>query len=231
MKRLVISDVHIGSKYYRAEALTAFLKEQKDEYDELILAGDIIDLIKVPEFTERAKHVLEAINFDKRIIYIVGNHDASFRGFVGHKVFNVEFMKEYVFEENGRRFRIQHGDQYDSVGIVRYHACMTILSVLHHVLENLLSWNITSWWTRYQLKRRKLRRIWDILKWNDDADVFIMGHNHVPECVIWINEDGRLKTYCNTGDWISHQNYITIVDGVVRLKKYEQNYKDESGDR
>lgn len=228
MKRVVISDLHIGSKYYKAEQLAQFLREE--DYDELILGGDIIDLIKVPEFTRRAKQIADAIDFNKKIIYVVGNHDVSFRGFVGQEVFGVKFVKEYCFEEGGRKFRIQHGDQYDSMGIVRYHVCMTVLSVFHHMIENFLSFNITSWWTRYQMKKRKLRRIWDILKWNDDADVFIMGHTHHPECVIWVNEDGEIKTYVNTGDWVSHQSYVTIIDGVVRLLKYEQDNKNIPGD-
>lgn len=228
MKRVVISDLHIGSKFYRAEALAEFLSQE--DYDELILGGDIIDLIKVPEFSFRAKQVADAIDFNKRIIYVVGNHDLSFRGFVGQTVCGIEFVKEYTFEEGGRKFRIQHGDQYDSMGIVRYHVCMTVLSIFHHMIENFLSFNITSWWTQYQMKKRKLRRIWDILKWNEDVDVLIMGHTHHPECVIWVNEDGDIKTYVNTGDWVSHQSYVTIIDGVVRLKKYEQNSQDKAGD-
>lgn len=229
MKRVVISDLHIGSKYYKAEAIAQFLREE--DYDELILGGDIIDLIKVPEFTERARKIAESIDFNKRIIYVVGNHDISFRGFIGKTVFGIEFVREYKFEEGGRKFKIQHGDQYDSVGIIKHHVCMTVLSVLHHMIEDFFSFNFTSWWTRYQLRKRKLRRIWDILKWNEDADVFIMGHTHHPECVVWINEDGHIKTYVNTGDWVSHQSYVTIVDGVVRLNKYGQDSKNEAGDK
>lgn len=220
MKRVIISDLHIGSKYYKAEELASFLGEI--DYDELILAGDIIDFIKVPVFTERAQRIIENIDFSKRIIYVVGNHDVSLKGFVGQTVMGIEFMNEYVFEEGGRVFRIEHGDKYDSMGIIRYHVCMTVLSVFHHMLEDLLSFNFTSWWTQYQIKKRKARRIWDILKWNEDADVFIMGHTHHPEGLVWINEDGDIKTYINTGDWVSHQSYVTIIDGIVRLKKYGQ---------
>ena len=29
-----------------------------------------------------------------------------------------------------------------------------------------------------------MKRIWDIVQWNNDVDVFIMGHNHTPEVLI-----------------------------------------------
>ena len=69
MKRVILSDIHIGSKYYKAKELIAFLKEAK--YDQLILAGDIIDFVKVPLFSDRAIEIVEAIDFSKEIIYIV----------------------------------------------------------------------------------------------------------------------------------------------------------------
>ena len=48
MKRLVISDLHLGSTFSREEMLISLLKEK--EFDELILAGDIIEFLKVPRF-------------------------------------------------------------------------------------------------------------------------------------------------------------------------------------
>jgi UDP-2,3-diacylglucosamine pyrophosphatase LpxH len=71
-------------------------------------------------------------------------------------------------------------------------------------------------------KKRKLKRIWDISKWNDDVDVFIMGHTHKPEALIWVDHKGNIKTYVNTGDWIDHETYVLIKDGNVRLKNYNQ---------
>ena len=50
--------------------------------------------------------------------------------------------------------------------------------------------------------------------------VFIMGHTHIPEAVIWVDEDQNIKTYINAGDWVTHQTYVTVNDGVARLKKF-----------
>ena len=45
MKRVVISDLHVGSKFYKSKEILEFLKTE--DFDELILAGDIIDFIKI----------------------------------------------------------------------------------------------------------------------------------------------------------------------------------------
>ena len=50
-----------------------------------------------------------------------------------------------------------------------------------------------------------------------------MGHTHIPEAVIWIDENENIRTYANTGDWVEHTTYIILKDGNLRLKKY--NYR------
>jgi len=52
------------------------------------------------------------------------------------------------------------------------------------------------------------------------VDVFIMGHSHTPEAVIWVDEDENIKTYINSGDWVAHTTYVSIENGVTRLKKF-----------
>ena len=91
VKRIIISDTHIGTKFYKSEELLSFLKNE--EYDEIVLAGDIIDFIKIPVFTERCMEIMESIDIEKRIVYVVGNHDVSFEKLVGMKVFGIEFVK------------------------------------------------------------------------------------------------------------------------------------------
>ena len=219
MKRIIISDLHIGSKYYKGELLIEFLREI--EYDELILAGDIIDFIRVPLFNERAKKIAESIDFSKKIIYIVGNHDTPLRGLLGFDIFGMKFVDKYEFEEGCRKFRIEHGDKYGE-RLIHYRFVMNILSILQDSLEFFFDFNISDWLTQRKLKKRQLRRIWDILKWNNDADVFIMGHSHTPEAIVWIDENENIKTYVNSGDWVSHSSYVEIIDGIVRLRKYER---------
>ena len=215
MKRVIVSDIHIGSSKYNYKDLVDLLKNT--EYDQLILAGDIIDFIKIPSFSHRFIEILNAIDFSKDIVYVVGNHDVSFEGLVGYSAFKVGFVKEYEFEEAGRKFRVVHGHQFDN-GLVRFDFLMKFVSIIHDWIERTFTRDLTTWWVNYKIRKRKLRRVWDILKLNTDVDVIIMGHCHYPEAVIWVDKDQSIKTYVNSGDWVSHKSWVSIIDGVVRLR-------------
>jgi UDP-2,3-diacylglucosamine pyrophosphatase LpxH len=218
MKRIIISDTHIGSKFYKSEKLLKFL--QSESYDQIILAGDIIDFIKIPVFTERCMNILQSIDRTKDVVYVVGNHDESFVGLVGKEILDVKFVKRYEFEAGGRRFRVEHGDEYDR-GALHNRIFVKILSVIQSILEFTFNFDLTTWWTEKQIRKHKLRSVIHVLRHHPDVDVFIMGHTHIPEAIIWIDEDQHIKTYINAGDWVTHQTYVTVTDGVARLRKFE----------
>jgi len=218
MKRIIISDTHIGTKFYKSDMLLSFLKSA--DYDQLILAGDIIDFIKIPTFSERCMQILDAIDYKKEIIYVVGNHDESLIKLIGKKFFNISFVKRYDFEEKGRKFRIEHGDLYEK-GALANRVFVKLLSVIQNMLEFTFNFDFTTWWTEIQIKKHKLRSIIHILRHHPKIDVFIMGHTHIPEALIWVDEDQNIKTYINAGDWVTHQTYVTVTDGVARLRKFE----------
>jgi UDP-2,3-diacylglucosamine pyrophosphatase LpxH len=139
---------------------------------------------------------------------------------------NIEFMSEYNFNYAGRSYRIQHGDQYDT-GIVKQRYVIRLVSVIQNIIERYFRINLSKWWTAKQIKKRKLKRIWDIVQWNNDADVFIMGHTHNPEVLIWLNKEENLKTYINCGDWVDNCTYVLIKDKQVRLRKWENKLNVE----
>ena len=220
MKRLIISDLHLGSFHAKEQQLLTFLSNNND-FDELILAGDIIDFIIIPTFTEQTAKLFEFVsNFPGKVVYIVGNHDIPFKSCIGTEIFDIKFVDSWEFEENDKKFRIEHGDRYET-GIIHRKALMKIIMVIQDMLGRVFNWNLSAWWQHLFENKRKAKRIWDILQWNEDADVFIMGHNHEPEVLIWVNEEEEIKTYVNSGDWTEHCTYVTVIDGVTRLKKFK----------
>jgi UDP-2,3-diacylglucosamine pyrophosphatase LpxH len=218
MKRVIISDTHIGSRFYRSAQLLEFLKSI--EYDQIILAGDIIDFIRVPVFTERCIEILSSVDRSKDVVYVVGNHDESLVGLVGKKIMGIRFVNKYEFDEGGRKFRVEHGDSYDE-GWIHKKLFVKFISMMQGLLEIIFDFDLTTWWTKRYIQKHKLRTIINILKYNDDVDVFVMGHTHNPEALIWIDADQQIKTYINSGDWVTHQTYVEINDGVARLRKHE----------
>ena len=216
--RLIISDVHLGSYYSKEEKLYEFL--QTVEFDELVLAGDIIDFIKIPQFTETTIKIFEYIaKLNKKIVYVVGNHDIAFEKFIGNQFAHIEFVSKYEFEYGNRTYRIQHGDQYET-GLVHWRFMMNVISIFHDALERVFKRNLAALLVKMFVKKKKIKRIWNIIKWNDDVDVFIMGHTHIPEVVIWVDPDENIRTYANTGDWVEHSTYILLRDNKLRLKKF-----------
>jgi len=220
--RLVISDLHLGSAFSKEEKIYKLLMET--DFDELILAGDIIDFIKVPTFTKHSAKLFDLVlNLNiKKIIYIIGNHDIGFQQFAGKTVHNIEFVETYNFTYGGKKYRIQHGDQYEK-GIIHWRTTIKIISILQDFLERYFKFNLAAWWVSLFKKKHQLKRIWDIIKHsNDDVDVFIMGHTHHPEALIWVDENEDIKTYVNTGDWIEHSTYVLIANNQLRLRKFQK---------
>ena len=218
MKRLIISDTHIGSRYSRKKELDHLLKEA--EYDQLFLNGDIIEFLKVPTFSRISLEILKiAKEKSDEIIYVIGNHDIAMKDFINQTFENIKFVEEYCFEENGRKFRIEHGDKYEK-GIVHFRLVMNIISAFQDAIEKIFDIDLSTWFTNLKINRRKIKRLWDIIDLNNDVDVLIVGHTHMPEAVIWIDQDEKIKTYVNCGDWVQHATYVQIEDGVVRLRNY-----------
>jgi len=217
LKRLIISDTHIGSQFCREQQLLNLLRSK--EYDQLILNVDIFEFLKIPSFTKKAADLLKAIDYKKEVIYVIGNHDRALEGFIGTDFLNIKICDLYEFEEAGRKFRIEHGDQYEN-GILRYRGLMKFISLFQDIMERVFNFNLSKWFTNFRLKKRKLKRVWDIVDQNNDVDVLIIGHMHIPEVLIWIDGDENLKTYVNTGDWVQHATYVEIDDGIVRLKNF-----------
>ena len=223
--RLIVSDTHLGTVHAKENYLYELLKNTP--HDELILAGDIFEFLRKPIFTNTTKKIIDLINeSDARIIYLVGNHDDAFKAFVGTSIAGIEFRTRHEFEYNGRLFRVEHGDEYDT-GIVKWRYTIQFISLFQNMIERVFGLDLTTWWANRSIKKRKLRRIWDIIKWNEDADVFIMGHLHNPEVLIWVDKNEKIKTYINSGDWIDNCTYVIVKDGQVRLRKYDHVLLDD----
>ena len=160
-RRLIISDLHLGSVFSREKEILEFVRKQK--FDEIILAGDIIDFIKIPNFTEHSGELFSELMKRKcKIVYIVGNHDISFKNFIGKEMGGVLFTDTYDFVDGSRKFRIEHGDKYET-GIVRSEWAMNFISVTVNFIERLCGIDLTAVYEKYRNKTYVCNQIFDTL--------------------------------------------------------------------
>jgi UDP-2,3-diacylglucosamine pyrophosphatase LpxH len=121
---VIISDLHLGTRFGASEMLCEFLDHTR--CDKLILNGDIVDgrhlnHRRPKNLPEGQKRVLDAINRKiaegTEVTYIPGNHDITLRRInaAGKSVEGVKIAESLDFvDPKGRKFLILHGDQFDA---------------------------------------------------------------------------------------------------------------------
>ncbi len=120
-RTVVISDVHLGSKWSASKEATRFIKENSCE--RLILCGDIIDgwaIMRGSKEKWKRKHtafvkcVLD-ISIDTDVIYVKGNHDDFLDRLVPLQFSNISIVTDYIHESGSKRYFVLHGDIFDNV--------------------------------------------------------------------------------------------------------------------
>jgi UDP-2,3-diacylglucosamine pyrophosphatase LpxH len=221
-RSIFISDVHLGTKDCKAEALNNFLKHNTCET--LYLVGDIIDGWKMKQnkwrwkqsHTNVVRRVLGHAKRNTKVIYVLGNHDEFLRPFLQY---NLNFgMIEMVNQcehigADGKHYLVIHGDLFD--GITRLAPWLSFLG--DRAYDFILSVNNKFNWVLHRigigyfslsrfLKHRVKKAIDFIFQFEKNLanyckkkgyDGVICGHIHHAE----IKEiDG--VTYMNDGDWV-----------------------------
>ena len=220
MKTLVISDLHIGSKGCRTDAILELLKDKT--YDRYILVGDIIDgwlFAKYRKFSYDHTKVIRRLlklSKDKEIIWISGNHDEFLRKYIPMRLGNIQIVDE--FTEHGIWFC--HGDMYDGVvklrwlgvlGSIGYDTAIVIDRWLkklgyHRSLSKYLKDNVKaaiSFMVDFEnemVRQAKKRQ----------CHTVVCGHLHNPKDTVIDS-----IRYMNAGDWIENCSYI-----VYETEKY-----------
>ena len=131
LRAIWLSDLHLGTRGCRAEALVAFLKQH--ECETLYLVGDVIDgwRLKAGVYWPQAhsdviRQVLTKARRGARVVVITGNHDEFLRRYTEVELGNVSIVDETVHRTaDGRRLLVIHGDQYD--GVVQAHRWLAVL--------------------------------------------------------------------------------------------------------
>ncbi|MCC6918912.1 MAG: UDP-2,3-diacylglucosamine diphosphatase [Alphaproteobacteria bacterium] len=227
-RTIFISDVHLGTRGCKADALAAFLRSHA--CDTLYLVGDIIDGWRLkrswywrPSHDAVIREVLKKAQNGTRVVYITGNHDEALRPYAGHNLAGVELRNEAIHTTaDGRSFLILHGDCFD--GVVRYASFLAHLGdwaydgalwLSERVSDVRRLLGLRHWSLATYLKRTVKNAVAFIGKFEEAVaretlarglDGAICGHIHHAQ----IRRIGRVL-YCNDGDWV--ESCTALVEG------------------
>lgn len=232
---LIISDLHLGNPYFASKrAITEFLNYVKGTNYSLCINGDGLDIAQTTlnklalEVPEIIAQLIQIGYLDRRVYYVVGNHDLVFEHFIvaqgGFRV--VPFLNVL---SGGKRMRIEHGHLYDPFFVTHpflYEFSTKVSGFLLNIYPGAyrvqLAWErLRSRFQRYNIKggiigeppafQKAVRELAQ-----RGFDVVIFGHTHHRGIV----DLGDGKTYFNSGSWLVGTPYIQINEGIVELKSW-----------
>ena len=250
-RSIFISDVHLGTKDCKAEALNNFLKHNTG--DTLYLVGDIIDAWKIQQnkwrwkqsHTNVVRRVLGHAKRGTRVIFIAGNHDEFLRPMIPYGfsfgLIEIHNQIEHIGAD-GKHYLVVHGDMFD--GITRLAPWISFLG--DRAYDVILSLNSKFNWVRRRfgfgyfslskyLKHRVKKAVDFIFKFEENLagyckkrgfDGVICGHIHHAEIK---NINGIV--YMNDGDWVeSCTALVEHHDGrweIITWTKEKDNVADD----
>jgi UDP-2,3-diacylglucosamine pyrophosphatase LpxH len=221
-RSIFISDVHLGTKDCKAEALNNFLKH--NTCDNLYLVGDIIDAWKIKQnkwrwkqsHTNVVRRILGHAKRDTRVVYVLGNHDEFLRPYLQYNLnFGMVEMHNQIehIGADGKHYLVIHGDLFD--GITRLAPWLNFLG--DRAYEFILSVNNRVNWILHRMGvgyfslsrflKHKVKKAVDFIFEFEKTlaayckkrgyDGVICGHIHHAE----IKDIDGIK-YMNDGDWV-----------------------------
>ncbi len=218
-RTIVMSDIHLGSKWSKTREATTFIRNNSCET--LILCGDIIDGWAImrgrgEKWKKRHTNFIKAlldIAHDTRIVYIRGNHDDFLDRIVPLNFLNMEIVNDMLYESSGKKYFVLHGDIFDSIttnmswlakiGDIGYSILLGINKIynLRRIRKGLPYRSIAR-----EVKSKVKSSLSDIDKFESQVsdlakskgcDGAICGHIHHPDI-----KDINGVSYLNAGDWV-----------------------------
>ncbi len=226
---VVLSDIHLGTQHSKTMEVTNFLKSIN--CDCLILNGDIIDGWHLKKngwgrkwnsnHTEFFRVIMKMMeNFGTKVIYVRGNHDDFLDCLAPLNFYNIQIVKDLIYESHGRRYYVTHGDVFDTVT-----THMKWLAKLGDVGYTFLLWlnkiynmkRMKQGKPYYSLSQSIKNKVKTAVSYISDferelvelarvkkCDGVICGHIHHPADTYY---DGI--HYLNSGDWVETLSALT----------------------
>jgi len=239
-----LSDFHLGApnrsiSLEREKRIVQFLDEIKKDAAEIFIVGDLFDFWYeyrkvVPKgYTRILGKLAQLTDSGIFIHFFVGNHDMWMSGYFEEELNIPVFHEPKIFEWNGRKFYIGHGDGlgpgdrgYKFIKkIFRNKFCQRLFGVLPPAIGV----GMADYFSRKsraaagQIDEQFLgeEKEWLIIYCKEmlqkqHFDYFIFGHRHLP-IDFSLNNKSR---YINLGDWMRYCTYAVFDGETLVLKSW-----------
>ena len=219
MKAIIVSDLHIGTRFFQAQRFESFLQSLPKGCD-LILNGDVTDEIE-KSFDQLHQRILELIrqeSFGRQVVWIRGNVDHNLElpeagGIIFKRIHTI-----------GDHILIIHGDTFDKIR-PRMRLFFNLLNRIRRMWERLGGKPLSS--AQFARKLEILYKVYrktimqNAVRYAKERgfDVVVCGHTHYPEDRI-VDE----IRYINTGAWTERQSFYLLVNSEeISLKIAEES--------
>lgn len=247
-RTVVISDVHLGTKYSKVSQVSDFLTSI--DCERLILNGDIIDGWQLQKNNYQYwgngqarffRIILKMVEkHSTRVYFLRGNHDDFLDKIIPMQMGPLSLLRDMVLVSGGKKYFVTHGDVFDSItsnmkwlaklGDVVYN----MLLLVNMVYNRIQSWMGKPYYSFSQSIKNKVKKAVsnasDFDKMLTDlarakkCDGVICGHIHRPEDRMI----GGIH-YLNSGDWVETMSaLVEDFDGKWKIVHYADFFPDKA---
>lgn len=242
-RTVVLSDIHLGSKYSKVAQAADFLASVDAET--LIFNGDTIDGWQLQkkdnafwgvEHSRFFRIIMKMVEQHGTEVYFLrGNHDDFLDKIIPMIMGKLNILKDMILESGGKKFFVTHGDVFDSVtsnmkwvaklGDVMYNFLLMI-NVMYNRIQSLFGRPYYSFSQAIKNKVKKAvaassdfdKMLTDMARVKGCQGV-ICGHIHRPEDRMI---DGI--RYLNSGDWVETMSaLVEDSEGNWEIVYYKEN--------
>ena len=217
MNLIIVSDLHIGSRFFAPEAFEQFLKQMPEDC-ELLLNWDVIDnpYMKLNPSHQKILDRIKQLSLRQKTIWLQGNHD---NGYIPDQFGKVVFKRQHSVE---KRLLITHGDDFDEI-MPRNQMFMKAFKLLHkfrvrlgarpvHVAEYAKKWE-----SFYKILRKNVMTNAVKCAMENGYESVTCGHTHYAEDMVYNG-----VRYINTGAWTEFPSFfLHMVNEEMLLTKFE----------
>lgn len=221
MNAIIVSDLHIGSRYLLYQDFENFLGNISEEY-ELILNGDIVDnpYSKLIEPHQRIMDLIKQASYRQRVVWVRGNHD---NGYIPREFGEVHFKNLYGIKH---RLLIAHGDDFDEI-MPRNRAFMKAFKLMHNLRVKLgakpvhVAHYAKKWEILYKVLRKNVMMNAVNCAIENGYEAVTCGHTHYSEDTVFNG-----IRYINTGAWTEFPSfYLLVTPDRMTLKTVQDSLR------